>query len=231
MDHSISTPNSITPILLILLGPPGSGKGTQAKRITQEFNLPHISTGDLLRSHISNNSSIGQKASKFMQQGLLVPDEIVMAMLFDRIAQDDCKKGFLLDGFPRTLEQAQQLAAYPFCSMAQLIVLSLEVPDEEIIERVTGRLTCQACGAIYHRRMLAPNAHNSCQACGGKLVTRNDDSVSIISERLKVYYAQTSPLIQYYDQLGVLTTFDGTQPPMAVYDELKKYLYNRLFSK
>lgn len=209
--------------MIILLGPPGSGKGTQAKRLSQNYHIPQISTGDLFREHIAAQTSIGQKAKSFIQAGQLVPDDIVLSMLFERIEQPDCVNGYILDGFPRTMMQADRLAQHQSMK-TKVFVLCLEVPDEEIVKRAAGRLVCRQCSSIYHRDRSPPAHDNICDKCGGEVYRRMDDEPEVVRQRLKVYRAQTQPLIEYYDKLGLLTTFDGNQPPDVVQAELKRML-------
>ncbi len=210
-------------LVIILLGPPGSGKGTQAKGLSQDYQIPQISTGDLFRANMTAETPIGLKAKSFIQAGQLVPDEIVLEMLFDRIAQPDCTKGYLLDGFPRTLSQADQLAQHQSVK-TKLLVLNLEVPDEEIINRAAGRLICRQCGTIYNRDLSPPRYDYICDKCGGEVYRRADDQPHVVCKRLQVYHIQTQPLVEYYDHQGILTTFDGNQPPDALHIELKKYI-------
>lgn len=219
--------NSKAPIAIILLGPPGSGKGTQAKRLSQEYGIPHISTGDLFREHMAGKTPLGQKVKHFMQSGLLVPDDLVMGMLFERLAQPDSLKGYLLDGTPRTVAQADEFAQKTD-PHTTVLVLCLEVPNEEIVKRAAGRLVCQQCGVIYNRDISPPLRENVCDKCGGEVYRRPDDEPEVVRKRLQVYHDQTQPLIQYYDQKGLLTLFDGKQPPDAVYAELKRYIDSRL---
>ena len=209
--------------VVILLGPPGSGKGTQAVRLTKELGIPHISTGDLFRENISKNTELGQRAKSYMDAGKLVPDELVLDMLFDRVSRPDCSKGYLLDGFPRTLTQAEALGKH-LEDGTDLSVLELQVPDELIVKRVAGRLTCQSCGAIYNRHFTPPANEGVCDKCQGQLVQRSDDTEQVVNERLRVYHSQTSPLIDYYKKQGKLRSVDGTQTPDAVYQELIKDL-------
>ncbi len=218
---------SQAPIAIILLGPPGSGKGTQAKRLSQDYYIPHISTGDLFREHMIAQTPLGQKIKEFMQSGLLVPDDLVMEMLFDRLARPDCLNGYLLDGTPRTLVQADELA-HRQDPHTVVLVLCLEVPDEEIIKRARGRLVCRQCGVIYNRD-ISPTIHeNKCDNCGGGVYRRPDDEPEVVRKRLEVYHEQTKPLIQYYDHKGLLTIFDGKQPPDVVHAELRRYIDSRL---
>lgn len=216
------------PLVIILLGPPGSGKGTQAKRLAQDYRIPQISTGDLFRENIAAETSIGIKAQGFIQAGRLVPDEIVLEMLFERMGESDCAGGCLLDGFPRTLNQGNQLANHQSMN-TQVFVLSLEVSDDEIIKRAASRLLCRQCGAIYSLDLSPPKQEKCCDHCGGEVYRRVDDEPDVVRKRLEVYHAQTTPLIEYYDHQGLLTAFDGSQRPEAVYAELKSYLdTNRL---
>lgn len=209
--------------VIILLGPPGSGKGTQAKRLSQDYHIPQISTGDLFREHMAAQTPIGQKAKNFIQTGQLVPDDIVLGMLFERIEQPDCVRGYLLDGFPRTIPQADQLAQHQSMK-TKLFVLCLDVPDEEIVRRAAGRLVCRQCGSIYNRDISPPVHENICDKCEGEVYRRADDEPEVVRKRLKVYRAQTQPLIEYYDKLGLLTMFDGNQPPDVVHAELKRFI-------
>lgn len=209
--------------VVILLGPPGSGKGTQAVRISQELGIPHISTGDLFRENIKNNTPLGQKAKTYMDAGKLVPDEVVLDMLFDRVSRQDCAKGYLLDGFPRTIPQAE---AYDkkLPATAQLIVINLDVPDEIIFKRAEGRLTCKNCGTIYNRYYSPPSHDDICDKCSGELVQRPDDKAEVVEERLKVYHAQTEPLINFYAKKNVLHTIEGDRAPQDVYTEIMNVL-------
>lgn len=215
------------PFVIILLGPPGSGKGTQGKKLALDFGIPQISTGDLFREHMATQTPIGQKAKEYMQAGLLVPDDIVMGMLFQRIEQPDCLKGYLLDGFPRTIVQADQLAGHE-SMRTKLFVLCLEVSDEVIIKRATGRLVCRECGAIYHLITSPPSHEGWCDRCRGEVYRRSDDDPEVVAKRLNVYHTQTQPLIEYYDHKGLLTLFDGNQTPEDLHAELKAYIFASL---
>lgn len=219
----MSNKSLVSPLVIILLGPPGSGKGTQAKRLSKDYDIPQISTGDLFRENIANETAIGLKAKSFMQAGHLVPDEIVLGMLFERIAQPDCARGYLLDGFPRTIPQADQLAQHQSIK-TKLHVLSLEVPDEVIVKRASGRLVCRQCGSIYHRDFSPPTHDQICDKCGGEVYRRTDDDPDVVRKRLQVYRVQTQPLIEYYDRQGLLTAFDGNQPADAVHSEIKSMI-------
>lgn len=205
--------------VVILLGPPGSGKGTQALRISKELGVPHISTGDLFRENFSKNTALGQKAKSFMDKGQLVPDEIVLEMLFDRVSKPDCARGYLLDGFPRTIPQAEAFDK-KLEKNTKLIVLDLQVKDELIMKRITGRLTCKQCGQIYNRYFSPSEEEGICDKCGGELTQRSDDSEAVVKERLKVYHAQTKPLIDYYEKKHVLSHVNGEQEPDVVFKNM-----------
>lgn len=196
---------------IIMLGAPGAGKGTQAKKIAEKYSVPHISTGDIFRSNIKNGTELGMKAKAFMDQGLLVPDELTCDLVVDRIGQDDCKNGYILDGFPRTIPQAEALNT-ALKSMGTSIdyAIDVEVQDSHIVNRMSGRRACTGCGATYHVKYNAPKAENICDACGEALVLRDDDKPETVQKRLTVYHDQTQPLIDYYKKAGVLRTVDGT---------------------
>lgn len=222
-DNSFGSAGKGASKVVILLGPPGSGKGTQAVRLTKDLGIPHISTGDLFRENISKNTELGKRAKTYMDAGKLVPDEVVLDMLFDRVSRPDCANGFLLDGFPRTLPQAEAFAKQ-LKPGTELIVLNLEVPDEIIIKRAEGRLTCKACGNVHNRYFSPPAKAGVCDKCGGELIQRPDDKAEIVQERLRVYHSQTKPLVEYYSKKGLLQNVDGTQSPDAVYKALKSKL-------
>ena len=205
--------------VVILLGPPGSGKGTQAVRLTKELGIPHISTGDLFRENISKNTELGQRAKTFMDAGKLVPDEVVLDMLFDRVARPDCAKGYLLDGFPRTLPQAESFNKH-LAPGTELIVIDLEVPDDIIVKRAAGRLTCKDCGNVHNRYFSPPLQEGKCDKCSGELIQRPDDKAEVVQKRLRVYHSQTKPLVAYYDKKGVLQRFDGTKSPDEVFKDV-----------
>jgi adenylate kinase len=215
--------------IIILLGPPGSGKGTQAVRIAKQLNIPHISTGDLFRDNIKNHTDLGKLAKTYMDAGNLVPDSVVLDMLFDRVARPDCAKGYLLDGFPRTIPQAEAFDAQ-IPGNAQVVALNLDVPDEEIVKRVAGRLTCQSCGNIHNLHFSPPAKPGKCDKCQGELVQRPDDAPEIVEERLKVYHTQTEPLIDFYKKKEVLVTVNGSQDPNQVFADLIKHI-NEKFSQ
>ena len=205
--------------VLILLGPPGAGKGTQANRLAEERSLPHVSTGDLFRENLAQETDIGRRAKTYMNAGKLVPDEIVLEMLFERVARPDCAQGYVLDGFPRTMPQAEALQAR-LPESEDVRAISLEVPDEVVTRRLCGRLTCSQCGHMYHVDFQPPRAAGVCDECGGELVRRPDDEPEVIRERLSVYSAETAPLIDFYAGLGLLHRVDGDQKPSDVFDAI-----------
>ena len=192
---------------IIMLGAPGAGKGTQAKQIADKYSIPHISTGDIFRANIKNGTELGKKAKQYMDQGALVPDELTCDLVMDRIQQDDCKNGFVLDGFPRTIPQAEALDA----------ALDVDVPDENIVNRMSGRRACLNCGATYHLISIPPKVEGICDRCGSEIVLREDDKPETVQKRLKVYHEQTQPLIDYYKNQGILKSVDGTQPMDEVF--------------
>ena len=197
---------------IIMLGAPGAGKGTQAKLIADKFSIPHISTGDIFRANIKNGTELGMEAKKYMDQGLLVPDELTVKILLDRVAQDDCKNGYVLDGFPRTIPQAEVLDK-ALTELGDKIdyAINVDVPDENIINRMSGRRACVTCGATYHIVHIPPKTEGICDKCGAQLILRDDDKPETVKNRLNVYHEQTQPLIDFYSNKGVLKTVDGTQ--------------------
>ena len=206
---------------IIMLGAPGAGKGTQAKLIADKYGIPHISTGDIFRANIKNNTELGRKAKTYMDQGLLVPDELTCDLVVDRIANDDCAGGFILDGFPRTIPQAQCLTdALAKTGDSMDYAIDVDVPDENIINRMSGRRACLNCGATYHIVSIPTKVPGICDRCGEKVVLRDDDKPETVKNRLKVYHDQTQPLIDYYKQQGILKTVDGTQPMEKVFDDI-----------
>ena len=210
---------------IIMLGAPGAGKGTQAKKIAGKYQIPHISTGDIFRANIKNGTELGNKAKSYMDQGMLVPDELTCDLVVDRIAQDDCANGYVLDGFPRTIPQAEALEA-ALDKRGEKIdyAINVEVPDENIINRMGGRRACVGCGATYHVVYNAPKVENVCDVCQGELVLRDDDKPETVQKRLSVYHAQTQPLIDYYQAEGVLAEVDGTQDIDVVFQDITKIL-------
>ena len=200
---------------LILLGPPGAGKGTQAERLREDFGLPHISTGDMLRAQVAEGTELGNEAKRYMDAGELVPDEVIVGMIIDRIGEGDARDGFLLDGFPRNEEQADALAeALRGLDRQLTAALLIEVPDDELVRRLAGRRVCvKNPGHIYHVEFDPPKHEGVCDQDGSRLIQRDDDSEETIRRRLEVYHAQTEPLIDYYDRAGLLRRFDGTPRP------------------
>ena len=196
---------------IIMLGAPGAGKGTQAKMIAEKYSIPHVSTGDIFRANIKNGTELGKEAKSYMDKGELVPDELTVRILLDRVAQEDCKNGYVLDGFPRTIPQAEVLDA-ELTKMGDKIdfAINVEVPDENIIRRMSGRRACLKCGATYHIVHIPPVKEGICDKCGSELVLRDDDKEETVKNRLSVYHEQTQPLIDFYDKKGVLKEVDGT---------------------
>ena len=210
---------------IIMLGAPGAGKGTQAKQIAGKYSIPHISTGDIFRANIKNGTDLGKKAKEYMDQGLLVPDELTCDLVMDRIQQDDCKNGFVLDGFPRTIPQAEALdAALTKIGEHMDYAIDVDVPDENIVSRMSGRRACLDCGATYHIVSLPPKTEGKCDHCGSDLVLRDDDKPETVQKRLDVYHEQTQPLIDYYKGQGILKSVDGTQPMEAVFTAITDIL-------
>ena len=210
---------------IIMLGAPGAGKGTQAKQIAGKYSIPHISTGDIFRANIKNGTELGKKAKEYMDQGLLVPDELTCDLVVDRIGQDDCKNGFVLDGFPRTIPQAEALTnALNELGQKMDFAIDVDVPDENIVKRMSGRRACLECGATYHIVSIPPKKEGICDACGSELVLRDDDKPETVQKRLDVYHEQTQPLIDYYKKAGILKSVDGTQPMEDVFADIIKIL-------
>lgn len=203
MQHSSNFPETV----VIFLGPPGAGKGTQAVRITERYNIPQISTGDLFRENIKNGTPLGEQAKGYVERGELAPDSLVLDMLFDRVDREDCKKGYLLDGFPRTIPQAEALDAR--LKNTNVVVINLDVPDALIIERISGRIVCKECGTPFHRTALPPKKEGICDRCGGELYQRKDDTKEVVERRLQVFHEQTAPLREYYKKQGRLITIYG----------------------
>ncbi|MCH4038538.1 MAG: adenylate kinase [Eubacteriales bacterium] len=208
---------------LIMLGAPGAGKGTQAANLAKELNIPHISTGDIFRANIKNGTELGKKAKSYMDAGKLVPDELVCDLVADRIAKDDCKEGYILDGFPRTIPQAEALDKAVLALGTKIdYAVNIDVPDEAIITRMGGRRACLNCGATYHVQYNPPKKEGVCDTCGHPLVLRDDDKPETVQTRLNVYHEQTQPLIDYYDKKKILVTVDGTQSMDQVFSDILK---------
>ena len=210
---------------IIMLGAPGAGKGTQAKKIAEKYGIPHISTGDIFRANIKNGTELGKKAKTYMDQGLLVPDELVVDLVVDRVQQDDCTKGYVLDGFPRTIPQAESLdAALDKLGAKVDYAINVEVPDENIINRMGGRRACVGCGATYHVVYNAPKTEAVCDTCSDKLILREDDHPETVKKRLNVYHEQTQPLIDYYNKVGALKEVNGTVDMEDVFQAIVQIL-------
>ena len=210
---------------IIMLGAPGAGRGTQAKKSAEKYQIPHISTGDIFRANIKGGTELGMKAKTFMDQGMLVPDEITIGMLMDRIGQEDCINGYVLDGFPRTIPQAESLTK-ALAERGEKVdyAINVDVPDENIINRMSGRRACLGCGATYHITFNPPVKEGICDTCGQELVLRDDDKPETVKKRLDVYHQQTQPLIDYYKNAEVLAEVDGTQPMDAVFQGIVEIL-------
>lgn len=210
---------------IIMLGAPGAGKGTQAKMIAEKYGVPHISTGDIFRANIKNDTELGREAKKYMDEGLLVPDELTVKILLDRVAGDDCKNGYVLDGFPRTIPQAEVLDK-ALTELGDKIdyAIDVEVPDENIIKRMSGRRACLNCGATYHVEHIPPRQNGICDTCSSELVLRDDDKPETVKNRLDVYHKQTRPLIDFYNKKGVLKTVDGTADMQNVFAAITSIL-------
>ena len=210
---------------IIMLGAPGAGKGTQAKMIAEKCGIPHISTGDIFRANIKNGTELGAKAKEYMDQGLLVPDELVCDLVVDRIQQADCEKGYILDGFPRTIPQAEALEnALNAIEQKLDYAIDIDVPDENIINRMSGRRACVGCGATYHVLFNPTKVEGKCDVCGESLILRDDDKPETVKKRLDVYHTQTQPLIDFYTERKVLVEVDGTQSMDKVFDDIMKIL-------
>ena len=210
---------------IIMLGAPGAGKGTQAKMIAEKCGIPHISTGDIFRANIKNGTELGAKAKEYMDKGLLVPDELVCDLVVDRIQQADCEKGYILDGFPRTIPQAEALEAALNAIEQKLdYAIDIDVPDENIINRMSGRRACVGCGATYHVVFNPTKVEGKCDVCGESLILRDDDKPETVKKRLDVYHTQTQPLIDFYSARKVLVEVDGTQSMDKVFEDIMKIL-------
>ncbi len=209
---------------IILLGPPGSGKGTQAKMIADKYNVKHVSTGDILRENVRNNTPLGQEAKKYMDAGQLVPDSLLVEIIKDRFSKPDMKAGWMLDGYPRTIPQAEALdAILPSLSQKIDIVLNIDVPDAELVKRVTGRRMCK-CGTTYHVQFNPPKVAGKCDACGADLYQRKDDTEETVKQRLQAYHTQTQPLIDYYNKKGIVATINGAGDIKEIFNNVSKAL-------
>jgi adenylate kinase len=212
----------VSELNLILFGPPGAGKGTQAERLRNDFRLPFISTGDMLRTNVKQGTELGKQAKKFMDAGELVPDELIVAMAADRLGQDDARDGFILDGFPRTIAQAEALDKQ-LSEMGRRVTgaLLIDVPDDEVVRRISGRRVCVKAGHNYHVENDPPKREGVCDQDGSRLIQRDDDQDDVVRNRLNVYHEQTEPLIDYYDQHGLMRRIDGTRSPADVHDHIR----------
>lgn len=210
---------------IIMLGAPGAGKGTQAKMIADKYDIPHISTGDIFRANIKEGTPLGMEAKQYMDKGLLVPDELTVKILLDRVAKKDCQNGYVLDGFPRTIPQAEVLDK-ALGERGDRIdhAIDVDVPDENIVKRMGGRRACLSCGATYHIEHVPPKQEGICDVCGQKLVLRDDDKPETVQNRLNVYHEQTQPLIDFYRNKGILKTVDGTKDKEEVFEAIEEVL-------
>jgi len=210
---------------IVMLGAPGAGKGTQAEMIAEKYGIPHISTGDIFRANIKNGTELGKKAKSYMDAGNLVPDELTVDLVIDRVAQPDCEKGYILDGFPRTIPQAEVFTEQLAKNNEKIdFAIDVEVPDENIIGRMGGRRACLNCGATYHIKYIPPKKEGICDVCGSELVLRNDDKPETVKNRLNVYHEATQPLIDFYKAQGALREVDGTQDMKDVFAAIVKIL-------
>ncbi len=212
-----------SPLVLIFLGPPGSGKGTQAQKIAQAKNIPHISTGEMIRKQIEKKTPLGLQAKEIVESGAYVSDDLIIEMLLDRIAHKDCQEGYLLDGFPRTIHQAETLLSR-FEKGIRPKVVNFKIDENILLERLTGRLTCRACGAIAHKIFSPPLKEGVCDSCGGELYQRADDQMESVKQRLKVYEEKTAPLVGYFKEHKMLLELDASKSPEAVFLELEKLI-------
>ena len=210
---------------IIMLGAPGAGKGTQAQMIAEKYSIPHISTGDIFRANIKNGTELGKKAKEYMDKGQLVPDELTVEILLDRVANDDCKDGYVLDGFPRTIPQADVLDK-ELTKLGDKVdfAINVDVPDENIVRRMSGRRACLKCGATYHIEHIPPKQEGICDKCGSELVQRDDDKPETVQNRLSVYHEQTQPLIDYYNKKNILKSVDGTKDMQEVFSDIVNIL-------
>lgn len=222
---TLTSKGRVTFMKIIMLGAPGAGKGTQAKMLAERYGIPHVSTGDIFRANIKNQTELGMEAKKYIDQGLLVPDELTVKILLDRVAKDDCKNGYVLDGFPRTIPQAEVLdKAVSELNESIDFAINVDVKDENIIRRMSGRRACLKCGATYHTEHIPPKQEGICDTCGSELVLRDDDKPETVRKRLEVYHEQTQPLIDYYNKKGILREVDGSQDMKDVFNAIVSIL-------
>jgi len=215
----------VSELNLILFGPPGAGKGTQAARLQEDFRLPYVATGDMLRAAVKDGTELGLKAKSFMDAGALVPDDLLIDLVVDRIGADDARDGFILDGFPRTRAQADALGeAFDKLGRRITAVLLFDVPDEDLVRRISGRRVSVKTGRVYHVESDPPKHEGRCDVDGSRLVQRDDDKPEVVLKRLEVYHAETEPLVSYYDERGLLRRIDGTRPPTEVHDHVRAVL-------
>ena len=208
---------------IVLLGAPGAGKGTQAERLADKFGIPTISTGDIFRSNVQKNTELGKEVKSYIEAGNLVPDELVNRLVMKRLEEDDCKNGFIFDGYPRTIPQAKAFAT-ELEKIGQKLeyAINVHVPDEEIIDRMTGRRVCSECGETYHTKYNPPKKEDTCDTCGGALMQRKDDASEIVINRLEHYHEDTAPIIDFYEKQGILVTVDGTKDIKEVFKDIEK---------
>jgi len=231
-NHQADSSHGATPsrvdkhgkLALLLFGPPGAGKGTQARRISAALGIPTISTGDMFREALKNQTELGKTAKSYMESGGLVPDELVSAMVKERIAREDCALGFILDGYPRTTSQAEFLQALLDEAGEKSLTIGIQVGDDSVVERLAGRLTCPKCGKMFHQKFTPSKAGNDCDECGTKLILRKDDTADVIRERLKVYHKTTKPLIQYYKSLGTYAEVDGEKSVDEIFGSIMEII-------
>jgi len=213
--------------IVVLLGPPGAGKGTQASKIAKKYSIPHISTGDIFRHNVKEGTPLGKKAKSYMDQGHLVPDELVCDLVKDRLSKSDCANGYLLDGFPRTVFQAQHFDQSLEKSNHEIsLVLDIRVSEDILLSRMIGRRICKNCGKLYHIINMPPQKEGVCDVCGGEVYQRADDSAETVKNRFKVYIEQTSPLTEYYEKIGKLITLDGAKDPDVLFVQICDLLEN-----
>ena len=206
---------------IVMLGAPGAGKGTQAKQIAAKYGVPHISTGDIFRANLKEGTELGKKAKVYMDQGQLVPDSLTLELIMDRFSADDCKNGYVLDGFPRTIPQAEALTKALADADDRLdYAVNVDVPDENIVNRMSGRRACLKCGGTFHVKYNPTKVEGICDLCGGELFIRDDDKPEIVTKRLEAYHKQTQPLIEYYGEQGILKNVDGTQDVDKVFSDI-----------